>query len=63
MPVIKNNFTMRLDPVTHYKIKKVAESEMRSLTNMIEYLINKEIKRYEKENGEITFTDDDIYTE
>ncbi len=63
MPVIKTNFTMRLDPVTHYKIKKVAESEMRSLTNMIEYLISKEIKRYEAENGEITFTDEDIYTE
>ena len=54
---------MRLDPVTHYKIKKVSESEMRSLTNMIEYLISREIRRYESENGEITFTDDDIYTE
>ena len=63
MAVIKSNFTMRLDPVTHYKIKKIAESEMRSLTNMIEYLIAKEISRYEKENGEITYTDEDIFTE
>lgn len=63
MSVIKNSFTMRLDPVTHYKIKKVAESEMRSLTNMIEYLISREIRRYESEYGEIPFTDDDIYTE
>ena len=63
MSVIKNSFTMRLDPVTHFKIKKIAETEMRSLTNMIEYLISREIRRYESENGEITFTDDDIYTE
>lgn len=63
MAVIKSNFTMRLDPVTHYKIKKIAESEMRSLTNMIEYLIAKEISRYEKENGEISYTDEDIFTE
>ena len=47
MPVIKNQFTMRLDPEIHYKIKKIAETENRSMTNMIEYLICKEIKRYE----------------
>lgn len=63
MSVIKSEFTMRLDPVTHYKIKKIAESEMRSMTNMIEYLISKEIKRYETENGEIPYTDEDIFTE
>lgn len=63
MSVIKSNFTMRLDPVTHYKIKKVAESEMRSLTNMIEYLVSKEIRRYEQENGEIVYSDEDIYGE
>lgn len=28
---------------------------------MIEFLIKKEIKRYEAENGEIPVTDDDIY--
>ena len=63
MSVIINSFTMRLDPVTHYKIKKIAETEMRSLTNMIEYLISREIRRYESENGEIPYSDDDIYTE
>ncbi|MCM1524898.1 MAG: hypothetical protein NC120_10625 [Ruminococcus sp.] len=63
MSVIKSNFTMRLDPVTHYKIKKIAESEMRSLTNMIEFLVKKEISRYEKENGKIEYTDEDIFTE
>lgn len=63
MAVIKTHFTMRLDPVTHYKLKKIAESEMRSVTNMIEYLIFKEIKRYESENGEITYTDENIFPE
>lgn len=63
MPVIKNQFTMRLDPVTHFKIKKIAADEMRSLTNMIEFLVSKEIKRYESEHGEIKYTDDDLYTE
>ena len=63
MPVIKSSFTMRLDPITHFKIKKISEQEMRSLTNMIEYLIKKEIKRYEEENGEIKYTDEDIFTE
>jgi len=54
---------MRLDPEIHYKIKKIAETENRSMTNMIEYLICKEIKRYERENGEIPCTDDDIFSE
>lgn len=63
MPVIKSQFTMRLDPVTHYKIKKISEEEKRSLTNMIEYLISKEIKRYEAENGKITYSDEDIFIE
>lgn len=62
MPVIKSQFTLRLDPVSHFKIKRIADSEMRSMTNMIEYLINKEIKRYEDEHGIIEVSDDDIYT-
>ena len=62
MPVIKSQFTLRLDPVSHFKIKRIADSEMRSMTNMIEYLINKEIKRYEDEHGVIEVSDDDIYT-
>ena len=63
MPVINNQFTMRFDPVTHYKIKQIAAEEKRSLTNMIEYLIAREIKQYEKDHGEIQFTDDDLYSE
>lgn len=29
----------------------------------IEYLISKEIRRYEQENGEIVYSDEDIYGE
>lgn len=63
MAVIKTQFTLRLDPETHVKIKKIAMEESRSLTNMIEYLIKKEIKRYEAENGQIEVTDEDISIE
>lgn len=61
MAVIKTQFTLRLDLITHVKIRKIAAKEKRSLTNMIDYLIQKEIKRYEKKYGEIEVTDDDIY--
>ena len=61
MPVIRTQFTLRLDPINHAKIKKIAAAESRTMTNMIEYLIKKEITRYENEHGEIAVTDDDIY--
>ena len=60
MAVIKTQFTLRLDLINHAKIKKISEEENRSMTNMIEMLIKKEIKRYENENGEIKITDEDI---
>lgn len=63
MPVIRTQFTLRLDPVNHIKIKKIAEQESRSMSNMIEYLVKKEIERYEKKNGEILVTDDELYSE
>ncbi len=62
MAVIKSQFTLRLNLTDHAKIKKIAEAENRSMTNMIELLIKREIKRYEQENGELTLTDEDIYT-
>ena len=33
------------------------------MANMIEYLNKKEIARYEKENGEIPITEEDLYPE
>lgn len=61
MPVIKTQFTLRLDHVNHAKIKKIADVEKRSMTNMIEMIIIKEIECYEKKNGVIEITDEDIY--
>ncbi len=63
MAVIRTQFTLRLDPINHVKIKKIASEESRTMTNMIEYLIKKEITRYERENGEIPVTDDELYLE
>lgn len=63
MAVIKAQFTLRLDLENHAKIKKIAQAESRSLTNMIEFLIKKEIDRYENENGIIDISDNDLYTE
>ncbi len=55
--------TMRLDPVDFAKIKKISKFENRSMANMIETLVKKEIARFEKENGEIKLTDEDLFSE
>ena len=56
-------FTLRLHLVEHAKIKKIADLENRSMTNMIETIIKQKIKEFEKENGEIILTDEDLYEE
>ncbi len=63
MPVVKSQFTLRLDLETHAKIKKIAKTESRTMTNMIEFLVKKEISRYEKENGPILLSDEELYSE
>ncbi|MBQ8514284.1 MAG: hypothetical protein IJ496_02700 [Ruminococcus sp.] len=63
MAVIKSRFTLRLDLTDHAKIKKIAESENRSMTNMIETLIKNQIQQYEKEHGEIVVTEEDLSLE
>jgi hypothetical protein len=63
MAIIKTSFTLRLNLIDNAKIKKIAESQNRSMTNMIETLVEEKIKEYEKENGEIELTDEDIIGE
>ena len=63
MAVIKSQFTLRLNLTDHAKIKRIAESENRSMTNMIETLIKQKIQQFEKENGEIMLTDEDLSEE
>ena len=63
MAVIKSQFTLRLNLDDHAKIKKIAETENRSMTNMIETLVKQKIQQYEKDNGEIILTDEDLSEE
>lgn len=63
MAVIKSQFTLRLNLDDHAKIKKIAETENRSMTNMIETLVKQKIQQYEKENGEIILTEEDLSEE
>ena len=60
MAVFKSQFTLRLSPIVHAKIKKIAEIENRSMTNMIETLIKQKIKQYESRNGEIKLSEEDL---
>ena len=61
MAVIKTQFTLRLSLESHANLKKIAMEEERSMTNMIEYLVKKEIARYERENGPIELTEEDLF--
>ena len=63
MAIIKTSFTLRLNLIDHAKIKKIAESQNRSMTNMIETLVKEKIKEYDKEIGEIELTDEEIIGE
>ena len=60
MAVIKTQFTLRLRTKKKKKIKKIAEIENRSMTNMIETLIKQKIKQYESRNGEIKLSEEDL---
>lgn len=60
MAVIKTQFTLRLNPTDHAKIKKIAEMENRSMTNMIEALVKQKIQQYESQNGEIALSEEDL---
>lgn len=63
MAVIKTQFTLRLNVIDYAKIKKISEEDNRSTSNMIETLIKQKIRQYEKENGEIELTEEEIYPE
>ena len=53
MAVIKTSFTLRLNLIDHAKVRKIAEEENRSMTNMIETLVKEKIKScsYQTQNG------------
>ncbi|MDO4301763.1 MAG: hypothetical protein Q4D26_10280 [Clostridia bacterium] len=61
MAVVKIQFSLRIDPVIYAKLKVIAKKDTRSVSNLIDYLIIQKIMSYERENGEIELTDEDIY--
>lgn len=63
MAVIKVQVSLRLSPEVAAKLKKIAKFETRSVTNFVEHLIVKEIRRYEDVNGEIPLTEEDVSLE
>ena len=56
-------FTFRFDETCHAKIRKIAQREKRSMSNLIEYLCWKEIEAHEAKYGEILLTDEDFSEE
>ena len=62
MATSRVTLSVRLTPESNAKLKKIAKSEVRSVANLIDYLVQKEIARYESEHGEIKVTDDDLYS-
>lgn len=49
---------IRLDEITHKKVKFISEKKLRSLNSQMEYFILKGIEDFEKEYGAIPLTDD-----
>ncbi len=54
MPTNKMPFTFHIAECHLAKMKYIAKSEHRSLSNMLEYLCMQCIEKYEKEHGRIT---------
>ncbi len=52
MPKIQ--YTVRLDETILEKAKIIAEMEVRSLNNLIEFFVTKGVSAYEEEHGEIS---------
>lgn len=46
---------LRIDEITHKKVKYISDKELRSLNSQLEYFILKGIAAYEIENGSILF--------
>ncbi|MBQ3101198.1 MAG: Arc family DNA-binding protein [Clostridia bacterium] len=52
---------IRFTPELLFKITHVAKKNMRSLNAQLEYLAQECVREYEKQNGEIPVTDEDLY--
>jgi len=54
MDLSKVSTNFRIDETAYKKTKAIAKIENRSINSQLEYFIIKEVKEYEKTNGEIT---------
>lgn len=57
MPRIKRVFTLRLEDPVFDKIEYVAQTEHRSMTNLIEFALIKYLQEYEETHGAIVMPD------
>ncbi len=62
MPTTRVTLSVRVTPEINAKLKKMAKIEVRSVANLIDYFIQKEISQYEEKNGVIEVTEDDLYS-
>ena len=53
MPTDRTQTTIRFTPEISAKIAIIAKKEHRSMNSMVEYLVEKFIAQYERENGEV----------
>lgn len=59
MPTNKAPFSFYVHESYLQKMKFIAKEETRSLSNLLEHLCKLHIARYERENGEIIFDDEE----
>ncbi len=58
---LKRDFTTRMPLMVHAKLKFIAGQESRTINNMLVHLAQEKIKRYEKANGKIEISEEELY--
>lgn len=58
MATVKIQTGLRLNEPLYEKVKFLSSKESRSLNNFIEYVVQKHVDEYEKENGIIPVSDE-----
>ena len=54
MAIERKQFLVRLKTNTYEKLKVVAQKNSRSVSNQIEFLVERYIEGYEKQNGQLS---------
>lgn len=57
MSKYNKRLTLKLDPITHSKLKKIADEKHKPMSNIIVHIIKETLKLFEKENDEIKLND------